>query len=144
MPIYIDTSAFIKRYVHEAASDRFEQFLAASDSSLVISSLGLTEFESMLQRRLRQRDFDHDYFERTRDLLGRDIESAVWTIEAFNPNIIPHATRLIRELKAPLAALDAIHLASAQAFGCESLATGDRQFARAAELCGLAVHDFSD
>ncbi|HMC14826.1 MAG TPA: type II toxin-antitoxin system VapC family toxin [Albitalea sp.] len=143
MSVYIDTSAFIKRYVNEATSERLDEFLASVEEDLVISPLGLTEFESMLQRRLRQRDFDQDYLDRTRDLLGRDIESAVWSIQPFDPNIIPHATRLIRELKTPLATLDAIHLASAQAYGCKSLATGDRHVGRAAELCGLVVHDFS-
>ena len=93
---------------------------------------------------MRQHDFDREFLERTRDLLARDIESAVWTIQPFDPNVLPHATRLLRELSAPLATLDAVHLASAQAFGCASVATGDRQFGRAIKLCGIAVHDFSD
>lgn len=144
MAVYVDTSALIKRYVREPSSARFEQFLSAEEHDLVVSPLGLTEFESMLQRRLRQREFDRRFLERTRDLLARDIESAVWTIHPFDPNVIPHATRLIRELGTPLATLDAVHLASAQALGCGSVATGDRQFGRAIRLCGIAVHDFSD
>ena len=68
----------------------------------------------------------------------------MWSIQPFNTAVIPHATRLIRELSAPLATLDALHLASAQSLGCESLATGDRQFARAVRLCGLIVHEFND
>jgi predicted nucleic acid-binding protein len=142
--VYIDTSALIKRYVHEASSARVDSFLAAALDELVISPLGLTEFESMLQRRLRQREFDAAFLERARDLLARDLEGGLWAIQPFDPNVIPHATRLIRELDTPLAALDAIHLASAQAYGCDSVATGDRQFARAVRLCGIAVHDFSD
>jgi predicted nucleic acid-binding protein len=144
MAVYVDTSALIKRYVREPSSARFEQFLSSAQDEFVISPLGLTEFESMLQRRLRQREFDRSFLERTRDLLARDIESAVWTIQPFDPNVVPHATRLIRELDTPLAALDAVHLASAQALGCASVATADRQFGRAVKLCGIAVHDFSD
>ncbi|MEO6408375.1 MAG: type II toxin-antitoxin system VapC family toxin [Burkholderiaceae bacterium] len=143
MAVYVDTSALIKRYVHETASARFDEFLAG-ESDFVISPLGLTEFESMLQRRLRQGDFDRPYLDRSRDFLGRDIESALWQLQPFNPAVIPHATRLVRELGMPLATLDAIHIACAQAFGCDGMATGDRQQARAARQCGLAVFDFSD
>ena len=110
MAVYVDTSALIKRYVREPSSARLERFLSAEEHDLVISPLGLTEFESMLQRRLRQHDFDREFLERTRDLLARDIESAVWTIQPFDPNVLPHATRLLRELSAPLAMLDAVHL----------------------------------
>ena len=144
MPVYVDTSALIKRYVHEASSSRFEQFLARVDDELLISPLGLTEFESMLLRRFRQGDFDRVFLERTRDLFGRDIEGAVWSIQPFDAAAIPQATRLIRELKAPLATLDALHLASAQSFGCTTVATGDRRFGRAAKLCGLTVYEFND
>ena len=41
-----------------------------------------------------------------------------------------------------VAAVNAM-LASAQAYGCKSLATVDRHVGRAAELCGIVVHDFS-
>jgi predicted nucleic acid-binding protein len=84
MAIYVDTSALVKRYLPERASQRWERF------------------------------------------------------------VIPHATRLIRELGVPLATLDAIHLACAQSYGYERVATGDRQFARAVERCRLAVHEFSE
>ena len=143
MAVYVDTSALIKRYVNESASARFDAFLSG-ESELVISPLGLTEFESMLQRRFRQGEFDKPYLDRTRDLLGRDMQSALWRLQPFDAAVIPHATRLIRDLKTPLATLDAIHIASAQAFGCAGVATGDRQFSRAARLCGLEIHDFCD
>ena len=143
MSVYVDTSALIKRYVHDTASARFDEFLA-QPSDFLISPLGLTEFESMLQRRLRQGEFDRPYLDRSRDFLGRDIESALWHLRPFDPTVIPHATRLIRDIGMPLATLDAIHIACAQAFGCNAIATGDRQQARAAQQCGLAVFDFSD
>ena len=144
MAVYVDTSALVKRYVNEKSSAQVDSFVAAADDELVVSPLGLTEFESTLQRRLRQREFDRAFLERARDLLARDLEGALWSVQPFDPNVIPHATRLIRELDTPLATLDAIHLASAQSYGCSAVATADRQFARAAQLCGMAIHDFSD
>lgn len=144
MPVYVDTSALVKRYLPERASTRWERFVSDASDDLLISPLTLTEAESTLQRRLRQRDIDADFAARARDFLARDLEAAVWVIQPFDPNVIPHATRLMRELGVPLATLDAIHLACAQAYGCDRIATGDRQFARAVERCRLAVHDFSD
>lgn len=143
MPIYVDTSALIKRYLPESASERWERFVTERDDALVISPLTLTEIESTLQRRLRQRDIDATFLASTRDLIGRDLEASLWTVLPFDPNVIPHATRLARELGVPLATLDAVHLACAQACDCQSVATGDRQFARAVERCGLVAHDFS-
>lgn len=142
MAIYVDTSALIKRYLPERGSDRWERFVGEKSEALMISPLTLTEVESTLQRRLRQRDIDGPFAASARDLLGRDLEVALWAMQPFDPNVIPHATRLIRELGVPLATLDAFHLACAQAYGCDSVATGDRQFARAIERCSLAVHEF--
>ena len=64
-------------------------------------------------------------------------------MQPFDPNVIPHATRLIRQIGMSLATVDAFHLASAQACGCSAIATSDRLLARAAKLCELKVHDFS-
>ena len=142
MSIYVDTSALVKRYLPERGSDRWERFVTEETDDLVISPLTLTEIESTLQRRLRQREIDGPFAASARDLLARDIEAALWSMQPFDPNVIPHATRLIREIGVSLATLDALHLACAQACGCSGVATGDRQFARAVERCALAVHDF--
>jgi uncharacterized protein len=144
MALYVDTSALIKRYLPERASQRWERFVTEHDDDLIVSPLTLTEIESTLRRRLRQRDIDADFLARTRDLFSRDLEASLWTVLPFDPNVLPQATRLIRELDVPLSTLDAIHLACAQAFGCQGVATGDRQLARAVTRCGLAAHDFSE
>ena len=36
MGIYIDTSALVKRYVHEPSSQAFDDFVAASDDELMV------------------------------------------------------------------------------------------------------------
>ena len=89
MGIYVDTSALIKRYVHERTSHDFEVFLGAESEDLVISPLGLTEFESMLNRRLRRRDFDHAYLERSRDLLPQLARPRVVTAASPTPSSAP-------------------------------------------------------
>ncbi len=143
MPVYVDTSALVKRYVHEPQSLAFDAFLSTSDETFVVSPLILTELESVLRRRLRQGDFDKRYWQRTRLAIADDLVAALWEVRPFEPSSFDDAARLIRELGVPLATLDALHLASARAFGCDQLATSDRQLAKAAERSGLTIHDFS-
>ncbi len=143
MTVYVDTSALVKRYVEEGGSQTFDDFLVRSNEDFVITPLGIAEMESVLQRRLRQGDFDLSYLDRTRALFGEDLANALWQVRPFDPRAFQESVVLMRELDAPLATLDALHLASALIHGCEQLATSDKQLARAAQLRGLVIHDFS-
>lgn len=143
MGTYIDTSALAKRYVHEPSSQAFDDFVAASDDEFVLSPLTLVELQSVLMRRLRQRDFDRVYLKRLRALFNSDLRSALWLVRPFPAEAFAEATRLIEEPGVALATLDALHVASAKILGCTSFATADGQQARAAQRCGLTIHDFS-
>ena len=142
MPIYVDTSALAKRYLAEAGSAEFEVFLAGQSDECVICPLGAMEFESLLQRLLRQRLIDRDYALQARRDFSSDLASAVWSMRGFEVASIARGTELLRELSSPLATLDALHLASALELSCDALASGDQQLLRAAEECGLTVHSF--
>lgn len=144
MPIYIDTSALVKRYFSEPGSNAFDAFLQSCEENCVISSLGSTEFESMLQRLKRQGLIDNAYAEQARSDFLSDLNASLWSVHAFAPATFARAAELMRTLIAPLATLDAIHLASAIEFRCDRIATSDRQLFRAASERGLTVHDFSD
>lgn len=143
MAVYVDTSALVKRYVHESSSAAFDAFVTGADDDLFISPLTLTEFESVLHRRLRQRDFDKNFLHRAQALFNHDMAAALWQVQAFEPAAFQDAVRLIRELGLPLATLDALHLGSALQYRCSHLATSDKQLARAAQRSGLVIHDFS-
>jgi uncharacterized protein len=140
--IYIDTSALVKRYVHEPSSQAFDDFVAASDDEFVLSPLTLVELQSVLMRRLRQRDFDRVYLKRLRALFNNDMRAALWVVRPFPTEAFAEAARLIEELDVALATLDALHVASAQFLGCTRFATADGQLARAAQRCGLIVDGF--
>lgn len=142
MGIYIDTSALVKRYVHEPSSQAFDDFVAASDDEFVLSPLTLVELQSVLMRRLRQRDFDRVYLKRLRALFNNDMRAALWVVRPFPTEAFAEAARLIEELDVALATLDALHVASAQFLGCTRFATADGQLARAAQRCGLIVDGF--
>lgn len=142
MRIYVDTSSMAKRYLSEAASDAVDAFVSGRDDDFVITPLTTTEFESLLQRRLRTGEIDQRFLRRTRDLFTRDLVIGLWQVHPFDPLAFETAGRLLRESSEPLATLDALHLASAHGHGCSDLATSDRQMARAARASGLVVHEF--
>lgn len=144
VPTYFDTSAFAKRYIAEAGSDRVDTFLAGHDDDCVISPLVTTEFESILQRLMRQRLVHADYAVQARNHLSTDLTGAVWAMRPFETASFQHASRLLRELHTPLATLDALHLACAIKLGCTGLATCDHQLARAAAASGLLVYSFEN
>ena len=144
MPIYIDTSALAKRYVAESGSEAFEAFVVSQNEECVICPLGAIEFESILQRLQRQRLIDGAYALQARRDFASDLASAVWSMQVFNPSYISRGTELMRTLSSPLATLDALHLACAIEMGCDAMATGDKQLARAAQECKLDVHSFVD
>lgn len=139
---YIDTSALAKRYVAERGSDEFETFVQAQGTDCVICQLATVELESLLRRLQRERLIDSGYAMQVRRDFASDMASALWSMQAFDAACFARANELLRALDAPLAALDALHLASAVEFGCDSLATGDQQLARAAAECGLTVYTF--
>jgi predicted nucleic acid-binding protein len=140
---YADTSGLVKRYIHEPTSQAFDDFVTGCDDDFLLSPLTLVELQSVLMRRLRQRDFDRAFLKRLRTLFDKDLHAALWIVQPFPAEAFAEATRLIEKPDVPLTTLDALHLASAKAFGCSHLATADRQQARAAQHCGLAIHDFS-
>ena len=144
MSIYIDTSALAKRYLLERGSEAFDTFLQDCEDDCVISALGSTEFESILQRLRRQQLIDADYAEQARNDFLADLQTALWVMRPFATSSFPQAADLMRTLDVPLATLDALHLASALELGCRGFATGDRQLSRAAARRGLTVHDFSE
>ena len=142
MPIYIDTSALGKRYIAERGSAAFDDFIETQGDDFVICPLGAMELESILQRLQRQRLIGTGFAQQARRDFASDLASAVWSMHGFDGACFARGTELLRTLASPLATLDALHLACAIETGCDALATGDRQFARAAAESGLTVHSF--
>ena len=140
--IYVDTSALAKRYVLERGSEAFDAFKGDCDDECVISALGTTEFESVLQRLKRQGYIDAAFMERARNSFMADLGSALWSVRPFASASFNRAAELMRSVNVPLATLDALHLASALDLGCNAFATGDKQLSRAASKRGLIVHEF--
>ncbi len=143
MRVYVDTSALVKRYVQEANSAAFDTFVEDGQQELLISPLTVTEFHSVMRRRLRMGDLDANFLLRTHQLFARELQATVWRMQAMPESAFADAALWLDELTSPLATLDALHLACAHSYRCSHLATSDRQLARAAQSSGLSIHDFS-
>jgi len=134
--LYLDTSVLAALYIPEALSAAAAAAVGAS--APVISALTEVEFASVVARRLRAGTISSD-------------DGAI-VLRTFDAHIADHnyrrlpvvaatfveANRMLRSREAPLATLDALHLAIA-ASNRETLCTADHQLAGAAARHGIKV-----
>lgn len=139
---YVDTSALVKRYVQEPGSDAFDEFCGGCGLAMLICPLGSIEFAGVLQRRIRSKQLTPRQAGAIRQRFAADIVAGGWSLVEFSADSFAKASGLIIDLGAPLATLDALHLACAMQHGAHELATADRQLAHAAGKAGLHVHLF--
>lgn len=135
--MYLDTSALGALYIREALSAAAAAAIGAAPPA--ISALTEVEFASVVARRLRERTIsaaDGALVLRTFDAHIAERRYKVLPIVA---ETFVEAGRLLRSGAAPLATLDALHLAIV-ASNRESLCTADRQLGRAAARLGVKVH----
>jgi predicted nucleic acid-binding protein len=140
---YMDTSAFIKRFIVEVGTEEVEAFVAANEYRLAISSLTVTEFRSVLKRRVRLGTVSTEYARHAIEQLSIEIASNALAFQAVDGATFNLAGDLIEHLTSPLATLDAVHLASAKTARCTMLVTADKQLAKAAREADLHVLDMS-
>lgn len=141
---YLDTSALAKWYINEPGSEAFERFVREIDVA-AISRLTVVELRCLLARRRRAGDFDGRYERAAFEAFQRDLGAGRFHLRSFHDARFLDAVDLIDSVEpVPLRTLDALHLAVAVDAGVESLATGDRNMARAADALGLELHWFGD
>jgi predicted nucleic acid-binding protein len=139
---YVDTSALIKRYLQEEGSDTFDAFCEEASHDTVICPLVATEFTSSLQRRIRLGVLTVRQATAVRQRFLSDVASGGWRMIDFEVDVFARANALLLTLGAPLATLDALHLACALQHGAHEFATADHQLAAAAAKAKLRVHSF--
>ena len=138
MLAYVDTSMLVKRYLPELGSDEFEARLLAEQPDLLVSELVQPELTSALRRRVRQGHIDADYLDDALESFQQDLRRSAIRLGRLDGACLQRASALLRKLQAPLATLDALHLATALEHACDMLFTSDLQFARAASEAGLS------
>ncbi|HEX2956259.1 MAG TPA: type II toxin-antitoxin system VapC family toxin [Chitinispirillaceae bacterium] len=108
MRAFIDTSSLFKKYVNEQGADTFDTLLQ-SVSEIIIAPITLLEINSIIERRLREKNLstsDADWIEKE-FMLDLNFYGVVEFNEALNSECI----RVIRKYQ--MKVLDGIQLSSA-------------------------------
>ena len=134
---YVDTSAFIKRFLREARTDDMDELAESNDYRLAISSLVVTELRSVFKRNMRLGLLNDVFVQQATQQLHTEIASGGLRFHAMDASIFNLAGDLISRLESPLATLDALHLACAQATGADLMVSADVQLLRASSEAGL-------
>ena len=134
MKLFVDTSAFLKRYVDEAGSQRIDA-LCAEAEALGLSVLVYPESIAAFCRLRREGRLSAPAYRRLRRDLEADLAPpALLPLEA---DALEHAVAALEA--APLRAADAIHIGAALGWGAERFVSADRRQLDAAESVGLSV-----
>ena len=134
---YVDTSAFVKRFLPEARTEDMDELAESKDYRLAISSLVVTELRSVFKRNQRLGRINDNFVQQATQQLHTEIASGGLRFHAIDAAIFNLAGDLISRLTSPLATLDALHLACAQATGADIMVSADLQLLRAATEAGL-------
>lgn len=134
MRVFFDSSAFVKRYVREDATD---VVLAWCDQAteLCLSGIALPEIVSAFCRLLRENRISPLHYRHLKTMLMADIADVA--ICDLTPEVIRHS--IIALEKNVLRGMDAIHLGSALALNVDIFVSADARQCVAAAQAGLRV-----
>ena len=136
MNVFLDTSAFSKRYVAERGSDRVQTVCAEADR-LLVSIVCLPEFVSTLCRLVREKRLSAEHYQRLQvDAIGDLGDADVCQITA---EVLSSAVSLLESN--PLRAMDALQLASALVAAPDAFVSADQRQIEAARRSGLNTVD---
>ena len=127
-----DSSALFKRY---AGGPGVEQVLALHEraTSVVLAPHCFSELVSALTRQWREGAFDDAEYRRVRARMREDFDA--YRVESLSRTVEDFAVAAMAQ--APLGAMDALHIGTAQAARVGLFVTADRRQADAAEAVGL-------
>jgi hypothetical protein len=138
MKVFLDTSAFAKRYVAEQGSDKVLELCQQADS-LVVSVICLPELISTLSRLLREKKFAKADYQKLKGDAMADLADV--DICQITPEILVSVVPLLE--KYPLRAMNALHIACALAVKPDIFVSADHRQISAARKAGLKVVDVS-
>lgn len=136
---YVDTSALVALFAHEARADALLAWLARHPRlQMCVSDWTITEFASALAMKLRRGDLD----EQTMADAWLEFDNACGSLLHVAPTSsddFGNAARLCLQVDSGLRSGDALHLAVASRLTCESLLSYDLILNKNAKAGGLAV-----
>lgn len=138
MKLFLDTSAFAKRYVAEQGSDKVVELCQQADS-LVVSVICLPELISTLSRLLREKKLTKADFRKMKNDAMADLADV--DICQITPNVMVSVISLLESH--PLRAMDALHVGCALAVAPDIFVSADHRQLSAARKAGLKIVDVS-
>lgn len=138
MKVFLDTSAFAKRYVAEKGSDKVLALCLKADS-LVVSVICLPELISILSRLVREKRIAKADYRKLKSDAVADLADV--DVCHITPDILVLAVSLLESH--PLRAMDALHVASALAVKPDIFVSADRRQILASRRAGLKIADVS-
>jgi predicted nucleic acid-binding protein len=136
--VFLDTSAFAKRYIAERTSDKVITLCQQADK-LVVSVFCLPELISTLSRLVREKKLVKADYRRLKEDAVADLEDV--DICQLTPSVLNAAIPLLESH--PLRSLDALHVACALAVAPDVFVSADRRQLSAAKKSGLQIVDVS-
>lgn len=136
MKLFLDSSAFAKRFIDETGSEQVEQ-LCAGATELGLSVLCVPEVVSALNRRLREKSLTKHDYAIAKQRLSDDVCDAM--IVHLTPAVVQSSIMILEE--SPVRTLDALHVASALHAQADLFASSDHRQILAARRVGLKTKE---
>lgn len=138
MKVFLDTSAFAKRYVAEQKSDKVTKLCQQADS-LIVSVVCLPELISTLSRLVREKKLTKAAYRKLKNDAIADMADVDFC--QISSNVLVSVLSLLESH--PLRAMDALHVACALAVEPDIFVSADRRQLLAAKKVGLKIVDVS-
>jgi len=138
MKVFLDTSAFAKRYVAEQGSNKVMELCQQADS-LVVSVICLPEFISTLSRLVREKKLSQADYRKLKGAAMADLADV--DICQITQGVLASVVLLLESN--PLRAMDALHVACALAVEPDVFVSADYRQLAAARKAGLKIVDVS-
>lgn len=132
MKLFLDSSAFAKRFIEEAGSQQVED-LCSQATELGLSVLCVPEIISALNRRLREKSLTRPEYTQAKQRLSQEVRDVV--IIHLTPEVI-HTSLVVLEAH-PVRAMDALHIACAMEWQADWFASSDHPQIAVARNSGL-------
>jgi predicted nucleic acid-binding protein len=134
MRVFLDTSAFVKRYVSEAGTDAVLEWCDKA-TEIILSGIALPEIISAFCRLHREGKITDTQYRQLKSLLLADIEDVA--ICDLTPAVLGLAISSLE--KNVLRGMDAIHIGSAIALKADIFISADQRQLDAAARMGLRI-----
>ncbi|MBI3523626.1 MAG: type II toxin-antitoxin system VapC family toxin [Betaproteobacteria bacterium] len=138
MKVFLDTSAFAKRYVAEQGSDKLMALCQQADS-LAVSVIYLPELISTLSRLVREKKLTKAGYRKLKSEAMADLADV--DICQITSSVMVSVISLLESHS--LRAMDALHLACALAVEPDFFVSADHRQLSAARKAGLKIVDVS-